>query len=709
MPSSQLPLRQYPSAQTMRQVDGSHRSPGHETVRRSQENESYDRARPLVNVHDFQTHHWTPSSRPSTPGPIVSPRLNANGAPPLPDSHQRWRHTPAVPNKNSAYPLTSAHDQQGSSDTSPASATSSNETYETQATSLELPALQAKSALEQSDQMQPLTGDLVGSFDLVAAAEEGHHTFSLEMRSEQLFSREHLEVLFSDPSLLLRFTAFLSTHRPQSVPILIYYLDALKALKAIKYANAIAEALSPISGYEFTNDPAKATANRALEEKAAQAFDVLVRDDLPAYITQLYIQIVSLSISRRITGTLAPHLREASEGLAEVFCLTDPSRPDNPIVFTSEEFHRTTQYGVSYAIGRNCRFLQGPKTNPLSVKRIHESVEAGKEHCEVFLNYRRDGSPFMNLLMIAPLCDSRGKIRYHIGAQVDVSGLVKDCTDLESLQRLVLRTNQHGAHDDHETHGVQGKGDEFQDLSEMLNIGELDTVRKWGGRMHREYQDDEDDSSRTGVQHMPRLLLKEPNVGLNETFNFESRLSGKLSGIYQNYLLIRPYPSLRILFASPSLRVPGILQSPFMNKIGGSTRVQDELNTALAEGRGVTAKVRWVSKADEDGRNRWIHCTPLLGSNGQIGVWMVVLVDDDHELSRRWKQAPPVGPHRGKLYGSSREGRDPRGSNDSYATGGLGGLGSLRGHYATSDHNKLGMSAAGGSIRSSSPNSVRIF
>lgn len=243
---------------------------------------------------------------------------------------------PVDNSKNGAYPVTNEHDHHASSSTSPASATFSNETYETHATSLELPALQAKSALEQSDQMQPLLGDLAGSFDLVAAADEGHQTFSLEMRSEQLFSRDHLEVLFSDPSLLLRFTAFLSTHRPQSVPILIYYLDALKALKAIKYANAIAEALSPIPGHEFTTNPAQSTVNSALKEKAAQAFDVLVRDDLPAYITQLYIQIVSLSISRRITGTLAPHLREASEGLAEVFCLTDPSRPDNPIVFTSE-------------------------------------------------------------------------------------------------------------------------------------------------------------------------------------------------------------------------------------------------------------------------------------------------------------------------------------------------------------------------------------
>lgn len=140
----------------------------------------------------------------------------------------------------------------------------------------------------------------------------------------------------------------------------------------------------------------------------------------------------------------------------------------------------------------------------------------------------------MNLLMIAPLCDSRGKIRYHIGAQVDVSGLVKDCTDLESLQRLVLRQNQQSMRNDQSANSTEGKGDEFQDLSEMLNIGELDTVRKWGGRMHREYQDDGDDSSRNGAQHMPRLLLKEQNVDVNETYNLGSRGSGKLGGVYQN-------------------------------------------------------------------------------------------------------------------------------------------------------------------------------
>jgi hypothetical protein len=78
------------------------------------------------------------------------------------------------------------------------------------------------------------------------------------------------------------------------------------------------------------------TLNAELEEKANKAFDVLVREDLPAYITHTFLQTVSISIQRRVTGGLPAHLRVASEGLAEVFCLTDPSRPDNPIVFASE-------------------------------------------------------------------------------------------------------------------------------------------------------------------------------------------------------------------------------------------------------------------------------------------------------------------------------------------------------------------------------------
>lgn len=256
----------------------------------------------------------------------------------------------------------------------------------------------------------------------------------------------------------------------------------------------------------------------------------------------------------------------------------------------------------------------------------------------------------MNLLMCAPLCDSRGTIRYFIGAQVDVSGLVKECSDLESLRRIATKKE---ATDRGVIIEESAMKDEFQDLSEMLNLQELDIVRRWGGRMHKEQREDSSEQNyRDGNWAKPRLLIDSgsPDGIKNHGYNPLGNGSGKLSGIYENYLLVRPYPSLRVLFSSPSLRVPGILQSPFMAKIGGSNRVREELTRALADGRGVTAKVKWVSKSDPEGRNRWIHCTPLIGNNGAIGVWMVVIVDDEQSqgVGKRYKTAPPVDPRFGR-------------------------------------------------------------
>jgi hypothetical protein len=214
---------------------------------------------------------------------------------------------------------------------------------------LPLPALQTKNALNEADRLEPVLEDDPSSFDLVQPNELQASGFSLEQRTEEIMSKEHLQEIFSDPALLSQFTGFLSNNRPKSVPVLVYYLDALKALRAIKYANAVAEALEHIEGQDFSRHSAQPTMNGSIQEKADLAFEALVREDLPAFVTHAFIQVVSISIQRRICGTLPPHLREASEGLAEVFCLTDPSRPDNPIVFASEGmFNKLVSYSPKF-------------------------------------------------------------------------------------------------------------------------------------------------------------------------------------------------------------------------------------------------------------------------------------------------------------------------------------------------------------------------
>ena len=97
--------------------------------------------------------------------------------------------------------------------------------------------------------------------------------------------------------------------------------------------------------------------------------------------------------------------------------ISDPSAPDNPMVYVSEEFELQTGYTADEAIGRNCRFLQGPDTNPYAVEAIRQGLKAQTRFTIDILNYRKDQTPFMNRLRIRPIYDADGRLMFYAGAQ----------------------------------------------------------------------------------------------------------------------------------------------------------------------------------------------------------------------------------------------------------------------------------------------------
>jgi PAS domain S-box-containing protein len=100
--------------------------------------------------------------------------------------------------------------------------------------------------------------------------------------------------------------------------------------------------------------------------------------------------------------------------------LTNPHIEDNPIVYVNEAFGRITGYAPAAAIGRNCRFLQGPETDPSAPRRIREALEAQRDISLDLVNYRADGTKFHNRLMITPLYDSENRLQCFLGVQRDM-------------------------------------------------------------------------------------------------------------------------------------------------------------------------------------------------------------------------------------------------------------------------------------------------
>ena len=102
------------------------------------------------------------------------------------------------------------------------------------------------------------------------------------------------------------------------------------------------------------------------------------------------------------------------------------SGDDLPLVYANESFQRLTGYAPMDILGRNCRFLQGPDTDPAVVARLGDALRRHLDITAVIRNYRLDGTAFWNKVSISPIRDpDSGRVTHFIGTQVDVTDLVE--------------------------------------------------------------------------------------------------------------------------------------------------------------------------------------------------------------------------------------------------------------------------------------------
>jgi len=101
--------------------------------------------------------------------------------------------------------------------------------------------------------------------------------------------------------------------------------------------------------------------------------------------------------------------------------IADTSSPDMPLAYVNSAFTRTTGYSIDEVIGRNCRFLQGPNTDPAAVDLLRDAIKTETEVEVEFVNYKKDGTAFINALKMAPVHDQHGRLISFVGIQDDIT------------------------------------------------------------------------------------------------------------------------------------------------------------------------------------------------------------------------------------------------------------------------------------------------
>lgn len=118
--------------------------------------------------------------------------------------------------------------------------------------------------------------------------------------------------------------------------------------------------------------------------------------------------------------------------------ISDPRLPDNPIIACNPPFCELTGYPPEDVVGRNCRFLSGPGTEPWLSEEIRRGVREHKPVLVEILNYKRNGQPFRNAVLVAPIYDEADQLVYFLGSQVEIDAGAATPTSMRRIRAAEL-------------------------------------------------------------------------------------------------------------------------------------------------------------------------------------------------------------------------------------------------------------------------------
>lgn len=190
---------------------------------------------------------------------------------------------------------------------------------------------------------------------------------------------------------------------------------------------ALAQSMITVSN----GDPALATGNEHIQSKMSQELNKLLVGT--SWLNGLLASVENLPV--------CVSLAAANKEMAGF-----------PLIYVNAAFETTTGYPRCEIIGQNCRFLQigkkpGHTAEVQSISRMTAALKEGRPVKVAITNFRKDGTPFRNLLAMKPIFDSDGGYAFVLGIQFDIGvtdASAKKMKIIDDLFRVLPNTIMSG-------------------------------------------------------------------------------------------------------------------------------------------------------------------------------------------------------------------------------------------------------------------------
>ncbi|MFO1019442.1 MAG: PAS domain S-box protein [Planctomycetales bacterium] len=281
--------------------------------------------------------------------------------------------------------------------------------------------------------------------------------------------------------------------------------------------------------------------------------------------------------------------------------ITDAIAEDNPIVYTNPAFEGLTGYSLQEVEGKNCRFLQGKKTDPRHVSLLHQAIER-REECHVtILNYTKDGRPFWNDLHVSPVQDERGSVTHFVGVQTDITPRIRYERRLEEAQIAAQSANR-------------AKSEFLANMSHEIRTP-LTAILGCAESLYRQLEDPDPKDAVRMIRDQGQLLLGI----LNDILDLSKIEAGKLEIRKESCELIRVISDVH------SLMHPQAVERGINLKIRYATKIPSEIHTDPLRLRQILLNL--VSNAVKFTELGWVEIGISCDRDSQ-GLNLVLIVSD---------------------------------------------------------------------------------
>ncbi len=117
----------------------------------------------------------------------------------------------------------------------------------------------------------------------------------------------------------------------------------------------------------------------------------------------------------------------------------NPDGSGQKIIYTNEAFGKMTGYTADEVIGKNPKFLQGPKTDKNELIKLSSAMNDGRP-CEItIINYKKGGEEFWVNFSVSPVANEKGQYTHYIAIERDITeqrNTIQLLNDASELARI---------------------------------------------------------------------------------------------------------------------------------------------------------------------------------------------------------------------------------------------------------------------------------